>query len=303
MSAGMAFISGMELVLAAPAKLNLMLGITPQIVDGKHELKTVFTTIDLADTLTFTIDEARARSVTVEVTNAPDITPLDIPTEKNIVYKAVSALEESTGYTLQGHLHIRIDKRIPHEAGLAGGSTDAAATLKALAELWGIDPLSPPVLVAAAKLGADVTFFLHGGCALMGGGGEKLLKRLPKPALDLVLVRPDGGVSTKEAYATFDADPQTMPDYEPLVRLLEGGNATPQAIAGQLANNLAPAATALLPAIRTLTDELSATPGVYKALLTGSGSTVFAVCGSAETTTSIAEAYSARGYWAKSCTT
>ncbi len=299
----MAFKTGAKLTLTAPAKLNLMLGVTSQIVGGKHDLKTVFTTIDLVDTLTFTFDASCEREVTVEVTNAPDITPLDIPTEKNIVYKAVSALEETTGYTLQGHLHIRIDKRIPHEAGLAGGSSDAAATLKALAELWGLDPLAAPVRAAAEKPGADVTFFLYGGCALMGGSGERLIEILPKPELDLVLVRPDGGVSTKEAYAMFDAAPQSMPDYGRLVQLLARATATPQAIAEHLANNLAPAATALLPAIRTLTDELSETPGVYRALLTGSGSTVFAVCDNAATAISIADVFRTRGYWAKSCTT
>jgi 4-diphosphocytidyl-2-C-methyl-D-erythritol kinase len=292
-----------ELVLPSPAKLNLMLGITPHIINGKHELRTIFTTINFTDIMTFTYERARERLVTVEVINKPGTEPLSIPTEQNIAYKAVLALEGSTGKALDGHLHIRIDKFIPHEAGLAGGSSNAATTLKALAGLWGLEATSEPVRAAAHNLGADVTFFLYGGCALMGGSGEQLLKALPKPTLDLVLVRPAGGVSTREAYATFDADPQPMPEYESFVELLEAGNASPAAIAEKLANNLAPAAETLLPEIKTLTDELSATEGVYKAMLTGSGSTVFGICENTQTAVKVARKFAIKGHWAKVCMT
>jgi 4-diphosphocytidyl-2-C-methyl-D-erythritol kinase len=214
-----------SVTLAAPAKLNLLLAISPHIVEGKHQLTTVFTTIDLADTLSFSFEPARERLVTVEVVCAPGIPTLDLPVERNIVYQAVLALEQACTRELNGRLHIVIDKHIPSEGGLAGGSSDAAATLRMLADLWGIDPLGEPVLKAAKNLGADVAFFLYGGCALMGGAGEKLLRRLPQPALDLVLVKPASGVATSAAYAAFDACPQPLPSSTRLIQLLESAEA------------------------------------------------------------------------------
>jgi 4-diphosphocytidyl-2-C-methyl-D-erythritol kinase len=287
----------------AYAKLNLLLGVMPEIVEGKHLLETVFSLIDLSDTLTFSFDSAQERLITVEVTNTPNIAVPNLPADQNIVVKAVLALEKSCSRKLEGHLHIAINKRIPFEAGLAGGSSNAAATLRALADIWGIDALDEPVLHAARKLGADVTFFLYGQCAFMGGSGEKLLRRLPQPALDLVLVKPATGVSTAAAYAAFDAKPQPMPPVEPLVRLLETPGTPAEALAREMANNLCPAACAVLPELEALIAELASQPGVYRALLTGSGSTVFAVCRDSQTTRRVTEYFKRRGYWSTACAT
>jgi 4-diphosphocytidyl-2C-methyl-D-erythritol kinase len=347
----------------APAKLNLLLGVSPRIVEGKHQLITVFTTIDLADTLSFTFDPTRERLVTVEVVCAQGVPALDLPLERNIVYRAVLALEQACGRKLNGWLDIAIDKHIPSEGGLAGGSSDAAATLRMLAGLWGIDPLGEPVLNVAKSLGADVAFFLYGGCALMGGAGEKLLRRLSQPTLHLVLVKPAGGVATAAAYAAFDACPQPQPSADRLVQLLESAEATGapntcdvteasgaqdarvaplpgvvpasgvapapatelapttppaapatatlvpptpslvSAIAQELANNLSPAACALMPELKTLIAEVGAQPGVHAALLTGSGSTVFGVCASALAAQAAAKHFATQGYWAKACAT
>jgi 4-diphosphocytidyl-2-C-methyl-D-erythritol kinase len=92
-----------------------------------------------------------------------------------------------------------------------------------------------------------------------------------------------------------------MPESESFVALLEVGNATPAAIAGKLANNLAPAAETLLPEIKTLTDELSATEGVYRAMLTGSGSTVFGICENTQTAVKVARKFAIKGHWVKAC--
>jgi 4-diphosphocytidyl-2-C-methyl-D-erythritol kinase len=215
----------------------------------------------------------------------------------------VSALEESCSRELDGRLHVVIDKRIPFEAGLAGGSSDAAATLRALADIWGIDPLGEPVLHAAQSLGADVTFFLYGQCAFMGGSGERLLRRLPQPALDLALVKPAKGVSTAAAYAAFDADPQPMPSVKRFVRLLETPGVSPDVLAEGMANNLCPAACGILPELEALIVELASQRGVYRALLTGSGSTVFGVCEDSRAARRVAEYFERRGYWAKACAT
>jgi 4-diphosphocytidyl-2-C-methyl-D-erythritol kinase len=287
----------------AHAKLNLLLSVTPELVGGKHLLTTVFTTISLADTLTFTFDDASGRAITLEVSSVPGVASLKIPDRQNIVYAAVETMERLCGCSLQGHLHIAIRKRIPHEGGLAGGSTDAAATLRVIAELWGMPPHDPVLEAAARDLGADVAFFLHGGCALMGGSGEKLLRRLPQPALDLVLVKPAEGVSTSEAYRAFDACPQPAPPAERLVHLLEEPDARPERIATALANNLYPAARVLMPALEALVAEVGERPGIHAALLTGSGSVVFGVCADANAASAAARHFEERGYWALPCTT
>lgn len=293
----------MSLTLTAPAKLNLFLGITPQIVEGKHRLITLFSTIGLADTLTFSYDESQSRKITLDLVSDASITALDLPLEHNIVYKALLLVEELCGRTLDGHLHIAIDKRIPSEGGLAGGSSDAAATLKFMAALWSLDPLGDVVLAAARLLGADVTFFLYGGCALMGGSGEQLIRALPQPKLDLVLVKPEGGVSTKAAYAAFDADPQPLPSVDGLVELLEDGGASTEELARAFANNLYPSACSLMPQLEALVAEIAAQPGVHAAVLTGSGSTVFGVCENAQAAKRAAQRFTEQGYWTRNCTT
>jgi 4-diphosphocytidyl-2-C-methyl-D-erythritol kinase len=292
----------------AHAKLNLLLGVTPEVVAGKHLLTTVFTTIDLADTLHFTLDDSRPRTVTVELTSTPGIGPLDLSPGQNIVCTAVEMMEKMCGRFLDGRLHVTIEKRIPPQGGLGGGSTDAAATLHFLAELWEFPPTDPRVLRVAEALGADVAFFCYGGCALMGGHGERLIRKLPQPALDLVLVKPAAGVSTVEAYRLFDADPQPPPSAEPLVRLLEtsgmsGDPAFPRRIAATLANNLYSAACILMPELEELVAEVKGQPNVHAALLTGSGSTVFGICENARAAAQSAEHFAQRGYWSRACTT
>ena len=294
-----------QFTLRAPAKLNLFLGVSPEISLGKHLLTSVFTTISLSDSLTFTHDITKDRNITVEVINSPGIAPLDVPLEHNMVYKAVIALEKALNRKLEGHLNIRIEKSIPHAAGLAGGSSDAATTMLALLRLWGMEDTSSATQIhaAAQSLGADVSFFLSGGCALMGGSGEQLLQTLPQPALDIVLVKPGAGISTAEAYAAFDADPQPIPSSDLLISMLRDRTTPAQSIAGQFANNLSRAACALLPELEPLIEDLAACKGVYKAMVAGSGSTVFGVCENSTKAEGVAEHFRERGYWSVVATT
>ncbi|MDR2586976.1 MAG: 4-(cytidine 5'-diphospho)-2-C-methyl-D-erythritol kinase [Coriobacteriales bacterium] len=289
--------------LKSPAKLNLLLGVTPQIVAGRHLLTSVFTTISLADTLTFCFDGTRERLVTIEVVSDPAIPPLNLHTEDNIIYQAVQALEGSCNRELGGHLHVMVEKRIPSEGGLAGGSSNAAATLKMLAGLWGLKSHSEKVLNAARLVGADVPFFLYGGCALMGGNGGELVRGLPQPALDLVLVKPPVGVSTGKAYEAFDADPQPLPPLERLIALLDTPGAAPWLLAQEFANNLSRAACSLAPELEEIIGELAAQPGVYTAQLTGSGSTIFGVCESTALAAGLARYFTQQGYWSIACST
>jgi 4-diphosphocytidyl-2-C-methyl-D-erythritol kinase len=176
----------------AHAKVNLDLRVLGVRADGYHELRTVFQSLALHDRLTCV---AKPGPFTVKC-RTPGV-PLD-PT--NLVWKAASALWTTLG---RGgdvcDTVIQIDKQIPLEAGLGGGSADAAAALMALARLWGGAPLTL-LREIGAKIGADVPFFLSGGTALGLGRGEEIYPLVDLPPHFVVIVRPPFGVSTSEAY-------------------------------------------------------------------------------------------------------
>jgi len=187
-----------RLTVRAHAKVNLdlrVLGVRP---DGYHELRTVFQTIALHDTL---ICSAKPGPFTIKCRD-PHV-PLD---STNLVWKAAAALWTAIGRAgSAGDTLIQIDKQIPIAAGLGGGSADAAAALHALARLWGGVPLTL-VREVAASVGADVPFFLSGGTALGLGRGEEIYPLVDLPPHYVVIVRPPFGVSTAEAYAWYDED-------------------------------------------------------------------------------------------------
>lgn len=292
-----------KLTLDAPAKLNLFLGITPTITNGKHQLISVFTKISLADTLEFTLDESRPADIKLDIEYHDGIMPLSIDPDENIICKTCRAFADLIGSPLAGHLQIKLFKRIPDQGGLGGGSSDAATTIRALAQLQGQDFRDERFLNLAASLGSDVPFFLYDDCALMGGSGEVHLQTLPKPALDLVLVKPAAGVSTAAAYREFDRNPQPAGDVTPLLNALTAANPNTPAIAAAMENNLYPAASVLLPELEELTRALERQPGVLRALLTGSGATVFGVCKDTAAAQAVQETFAAQGYWAQVCAT
>ncbi len=169
------------LELIAPAKLNFVLEVTGQRVDGYHDIASVMQTIDLADTVRL----EPASSIEIDVSGeARSGVPLEGP--RNLAFGAAHALAEAAGNPSLG-VRIELEKQIPAGMGLGGGSTDAAAVLRGLNRLWNLD-LAPEALgEVAAAVGSDVTFFLHGGTAVAGGRGE-LIEPLPDvEALDLTL--------------------------------------------------------------------------------------------------------------------
>jgi 4-diphosphocytidyl-2-C-methyl-D-erythritol kinase len=187
-----------KLTVRAHAKVNLdlrVLGVRP---DGYHELRTVFQTVALHDTLTC-VDKPGPFTIKCRDPHVP----LDA---RNLVWKAAETLWTALGRA--GSVcdtAIQIDKQIPVEAGLGGGSADAAASLQALARLWGGAPLTL-LRELAAGIGADVPFFLSGGTALGLGRGEEIYPLVDLPPHFVVIVRPPFGVSTAEAYAWYDGD-------------------------------------------------------------------------------------------------
>jgi 4-diphosphocytidyl-2-C-methyl-D-erythritol kinase len=191
-------LDGSSLRIHSPAKINLHLQIDSQRSDGYHDIRSLFSLIDLSDELTVEAGAAPEGECAVEG-------PFDIPAEKNLIWQAYMAYRAATG--LRSGVRVRVEKRIPQRAGLGGGSSNAAAMLRLLQQL-SEEPLSPEELhEVAAMLGSDVPFFLSGPCALAEGRGERLVPvevREDLKEYPILLVLPEHGISTSEAYRRLD---------------------------------------------------------------------------------------------------
>lgn len=256
--------TGRSLEVRTPAKLNLFLEILGRRPDGYHDLESLMVSVDLFDRLTFTDDPSGRIGLRVDDPTLPD-------GPANLVVRAAERLKAATGCT-RG---VRIDlfKAIPAGAGLAGGSSDAAATLDALDRLW--DLATPPDLLddLAAGLGSDVTFFRHGPAAVCRGRGERVEpRRLPGP-LHLVLVCPPVAVSTAEVYRRLTPPSGPRP-IGPILRALDLGDLPGLGLA--LFNRLQPVAEALEPSLRRVEGALADLgPSLDGHLMSGSGSAYF----------------------------
>jgi len=186
---------GKKLTLEAPAKINLLLDIICLLPNGYHSLCMVMQTVDLCDTVEVTLrDDGK-----INLTCSEAALPTD---RKNIAYRAAEKFFEATGINCGAD--ISLTKRIPFEAGLAGGSTDAAAVLKALNELCDTKLSTRELCAIGVKLGADVPFCICGGTMLAQDIGQVLSELPALKDCFIVLVKPNVGVSTKEAFAAFD---------------------------------------------------------------------------------------------------
>ncbi len=269
----------------APAKVNLFLGIGPVRSDGYHELTSVFHALGLADE----IEIRTAESLTVTTDS-----DLGIPERLNLAHRA--AVEMGSAFGRDPLAAIHVVKRIPHGAGLGGGSSDAAGVIAGLAYMWGIDLSDDRCLSVARSLGADVPFFLAGGAALMTGRGDVLERTLPPlPGVPVALLRPPLPVSTAEAYRTFDLDPVAAGDHRATVEALERSDTS--ALVRSLANNLESAAATVVPEVAEAVAWVRSRPGVLGALVAGSGSAVFAVCEDPIVSERVAEEARGRGWW------
>lgn len=205
-----------NIVLSAPAKINLLLDIIKLLPNGYHSLFMVMQTVDLCDEVEVSLrDDGK---ITLECSEKA------LPTdEKNIAYKAAVKFFEVNNLSFGAD--IKLTKKIPFEAGLAGGSTDAAAVLKALNTLCETNLSNEELCKIGVKLGADVPFCIHGGTMLAQDIGQ-VLSPLPKlPECYIVLVKPEAGVSTKEAFAAFDSCENIRhPDCAAMLHAAANGN-------------------------------------------------------------------------------
>lgn len=277
-----------SLFISAPAKINLYLGVHAQKDErGYHTVDSVMTMLDLADLLTI------APSDELAVRTEP---AADFPQEHNTAYKAAVAMGEAFGR--EPRFDILIEKHIPIRAGLGGPSTDAAATILAIARFWGIDPHDERIDAVAASIGADVPFFLYGPPAYLDGRGDAMREMFqPLADVSVALVKPrESSVSTIEAYRRFDEEPAPLPPLAPMLDALRAGDV--DAVCAHIENNLASAACDLAPEIGEILDWMSERPGVRAANVCGSGATVFAICSAQAEAQAIADAAErGHGWW------
>lgn len=272
-----------EIVVTAPAKVNLHLGIGGVRPDGFHDVTTVLHTLEFADTLRL----APSESFTLTCD-----TDLGIPAEQNLALRAARLF--SAHYGEPAGVAIELTKRIPAGAGLGGGSSDAAAVLAGLAEMTG--RVGDPHLATIARdLGADVAFFLAGAAALMSGRGDEIVRMLPPLRVDVVLVKPAAPVHTALAYQAFDERPVPAASPTAVIAALEAGDSW--ALGAALANNMTDCAISLVPEVADALAWVSAEPEVLGAAVAGSGSCVFALCADEDAAQRIANLACARGLW------
>ncbi|CAN5699050.1 4-(cytidine 5'-diphospho)-2-C-methyl-D-erythritol kinase [soil metagenome] len=273
----------------APAKVNLFLRVLAREESGYHQVETLFQALELADdvTLEFQPEPGAIRLHVVGV--PPDALG---PPETNLVVRAARLLLDAVGTETPG-LRIHLVKRIPHGAGLGGGSSDAATVLRGLNELLG-RPLEPPRLATlGGQLGADVPFFLCGSpLALAWGRGDRVLPLPPLPAADVLVALPEARISTPDAYARLAQWRAERQLTAAPARLLGEGfpdsaGATPSgggllpwsswgAVARAAGNDFALALHDGYPELAAIRDTLERS-GARPALLSGSGSAVFGV--------------------------
>ncbi|MBR4201273.1 MAG: 4-(cytidine 5'-diphospho)-2-C-methyl-D-erythritol kinase [Oscillospiraceae bacterium] len=251
-----------KLILKTPAKINLSLDITGKRPDGYHTMRSVFQTVGIYDTLTFT-------------KTAPDqplLLTADVPwipcDASNLVWKAAASL---LGDNPCG-VHIHLEKRIPAQAGMGGGSSDCAAALQGLRTLFDLPVSDEALHETAASLGADCAFFLYGGTCLAGGIGEQLTKLPSLPAYPLVIAKGSAGISTPEAYRRLDGLPQMPPeDTDNVLRNLEKDADSLFSVCGNHFDAITD-----LPEVETIRQIMR--KNGLNPVLSGSGAAVFAGC-------------------------
>lgn len=259
--------------IISPAKVNLVLAVGEKQENGFHEVQTIMHSLALHDTLSMRRfdDEGSGEGLQVmlKCESSFTIDPLLIKAEENIAYKAVVELAKALGRTQDETIEMVLNKVIPAEAGLGGGSSNAAAALVGAATLWGVGVEDERVQEVASRLGADVSFFLKGGCARLSGKGDVFEAQLEPRSGFVLLVRPDAGVSTGKAYAAFD-DAPVLPGAEYLSSLA-GLNAAADV---SLYNNLEKAACSVAPVVAEVLEWGRAAAGKENVVLCGSGSAV-----------------------------
>lgn len=254
--------------IKAPAKVNLTLDVTGKRPNGYHDLKMIMQTISVFDEIKLSLTEEEKIDLHMNK-ELPD----KIPAEKNLVYKAAALMKEK--FDIKGGFDIELQKNIPAAAGLAGGSSDCAATLIAVNEVCELGLTTQELCDIGVKLGADVPFCIRKGTMLSEGIGEILTPLTPFKDVWVVLVKPDISVSTAYVYTHLDLpNLKYHPDTEKAIECI--GNGDISGLSNVLSNVLE---TVTVPEYPVLTEikEFLVQNGAAGSLMSGSGPTVFGI--------------------------
>lgn len=253
----------LKLLEKAPAKINLSLDVLYKRPDGYHEVEMIMTTIDLADRLEFTLLESDEIHIVSHNRFVPD-------DQRNLAYQAAALLKKR--YSIKKGVIIRIEKTIPVAAGLAGGSSDAAATLRGLNKLWKLHLSIDELARLGAEIGSDVSFCVYGGTALAKGRGEKIQHLPAPPTCWVVLAKPYIGVSTADIYRRLDVSKIEHPRTDQMIHALE--KADFKGVCENLGNVLEDVTLKVHPEVALIKEQMKRF-GADAVLMSGSGPTVF----------------------------
>ena len=254
--------------IKAYAKVNLALDVLRRRPDGYHDVKMIMQNLDIYDELEFEVIARDTEDVRIDLTVNKEGIPTD---HRNLVYKAIAILFEA--FNIKSHIAVNLIKNIPAEAGMAGGSTDCAAALKAVNMLYNLGLATDELMSYGVKLGADVPYCILGRTAISEGIGEILTPVKGLPPVHVLVAKPPVNVSTKEIYTNLKANElERHPDVEGMIEALESGNLS--AIAQRMENVLETVTVDMHPEIEEL-KALMKDQGALNAIMSGSGPTVF----------------------------
>lgn len=257
----------MEIIEKAPAKINLGLDVKGKREDGYHELDMIMASVDLSDRITV---KEMPDETGIRLQSNSSFVPLN---KKNHAYKAAVLIKQT--FHIQKGVEIFIDKKIPIAAGLAGGSSDAAATLRALNKLWQLNLSQEALAKLGEQIGSDVPYCVYGQTARVTGRGEyvKPIANAKKPWV--ILVKPDFGVSTPEIFRHVNSEMISHPDISSLEVAVMNGDI--DNVLTYMGNSLEDVTIDKHPLILKIKNRLLSS-GADGVLMSGSGPTVFALC-------------------------
>lgn len=260
----------------AMAKINLGLDVTGRRPDGYHEVRMIMQTIDLCDCIE--IQKTKREGTKGHISLTCDYDGLS-PAEDNLAWRAAALLMDE--FAISDHLHIHLQKRIPIAAGLAGGSADAAAVLRGINRMYELGLSKEQLCERGVLLGADVPYCIMQGTALAEGIGERLTRLLPAPDCFVLLAKPGIGVSTKWVYETLDQQTKLPhPDIDGLLLAIRERDV--RALADRMGNVLELVTEEAHPVIGRIKEHMEA-HGALRAMMSGSGPTVFGLFEKEET--------------------
>lgn len=256
----------------AYAKVNLALDVLRRREDGYHEVKMIMQNLDIYDELTFSVYENGTQPSNRKITITTN--KEGIPTDsRNLIYKAVELMFDE--YGIEAEIDIHLTKNIPVEAGMAGGSTDCAATLHAINELFNLGADTKKLMELGVKLGADVPYCVMAKTALSEGIGEVLTPVEPLKDCYVLVVKPPISVSTKMVYTNLNANElEKHPDVDGMIEALKISDLS--GVASRMENVLETVTVHMHPEIETIKKAMKE-KGALNAIMSGSGPTVFGI--------------------------